>query len=240
METNKNNLYLDVLNTAQCISDLGPTFVHNLKVTEKKRLYTLIIEAFRSFSAFSRLIKEHYLVQSSAVLRMFVEQTMKISILVEHPALYDIYSEHCQLREQILDISKVERKQKIIEHFNLNKSESAFSYLDYGWIKTINNETYGYHEMLQLAFSKEGSILQWIDRLDQFIHQNIESLSLSESGFSLFEQDHIYFSCLMFEKFFVAFHNLTKKEFVVNGIKLFEDKFWPLYEKIIKPCDRVN
>ena len=85
---NNQNLYLEVLNVAQRISDFGPTIVDSLRTTEKRRLYSLIVEAFRSFSAFSRLIKGHFLVQGSAVLRVLTEQTLKNNLLVEYPELY--------------------------------------------------------------------------------------------------------------------------------------------------------
>lgn len=241
MENKK--LYLEVLSIAQEIADNGPTLVNTLKVTEKKRLYSLIVEAFRSFSAFSRLVRMHFLVQSSAVLRLFVEEVSKITILSEHEELYGLFEKHCIAREEIIDMTQKERKLKVLEIFELNKNQydNALAYLDYGWIKPISKEgKYGYHEMLKFACIEGSTILKWIDNLDQFIHQNVNSLSLSSEGFELFELDNIYLSCIFFEKLFVAFHNLTKKEFTFNGVKLFEDKFWPLYEKMLKPEDVIN
>ena len=44
--------YLKVLEIAQEISDYGPAIVDNLRVAEKKRLYSLIVESFRSFLLF--------------------------------------------------------------------------------------------------------------------------------------------------------------------------------------------
>lgn len=235
--------YLKVLEIAQEISDYAPAIVDNLIVTEKKRLYSLIVESFRSFSAFSRLIRTHFLVQSSAVLRLFVEEISKVVILVEHPELYDVFVKHCQAREEVLDMTQKQRKLRVMEIFGLSKNQynNALAYLDYGWIKPISKEgKYGYHEMLKLACVEGSSVLKWIDNLDQFIHQNIDSHSLTREGFGLFELDNIYFGCIAFEKLFVAFHNLTGKEFVIKGEKLFEDKFWPEYEKMLKPGDVIN
>ena len=236
-------LYLEVLTIAQQISDYGPALVDSLKVTEKKRLFSLIVEAFRSFGAFSRLIRMHYLVQSSAVLRLFIEETSKVTILSEHPELYDAFEKHCKVREEVLEMTQKQRKLKVIEAFGLNKNqyENALSYLDYGWTKPISKEgKYGYHEMLKLACVEDSTILKWVDNLDQFIHQNIDSHSLTNEGFGLFELDNIYLACIFFEKLFVSFHNITRKEFVINGERLFEDKFWPLYEKMLKPGDIIN
>lgn len=235
--------YLKVLEIAQEISDYGPAIVDNLRVTEKKRLYSLIVESFRSFSAFSRLIRRDFLVQSSAVLRLFVEEISKVVILVEHPELYDAFVKNCQAREEVMDMTQKQRKLRVMEIFGLSKNQydNALAYLDYGWIKPISKEgKYGYHEMLKLACVEGSSVLKWIDNLDQFIHQNIDSHSLTPEGFGLFELDNIYFGCIAFEKLFVAFHNLTGKEFVIKGERLFEDKFWPEYEKMLKPGDVIN
>lgn len=235
--------YLKVLKIAQEISDYGPDMINCLRVTEKKRFYSLIVESFRSFSAFSRLIRMHFLVQSSAVLRLFVEEISKVVILVEHPELYDTFVKHCQAREEVMDMTQKQRKLRVMEIFGLSKNQydNALAYLDYGWIKPISKEgKYGYHEMLKLAFFEDSTILKWIDKLDQFIHQSIDSCSLTQEGFNLFELENIYFGCVAFEKLFIAFHNLAGKEFVIKGERLFEDKFWPEYAIILKPGDVIN
>ena len=239
----KNNELLFALNVAEELSDYGPAIIEQLQVTEKKRLYSLMVEAFRSFSAFSKLIKSHYFVQSCAILRMFAEQMCKTVILSEHQELYNLYEKHCIVREEILDLSQRDRKRRVVEIFKLNSSQytNSLSYLDYGWIKPLNkNGLYGYHEMLKLACAEGSSIITFIDHLDQFIHQNLNTLSLKPESVPLFEDENVYCSLICFEKFFVAFHNLTGKEFVIKGEKLFEDKFWPLYEKMLKPGDTIN
>ena len=243
---NETEQYLSLLNTAQLISNYGPMAVNELKVTEKKRLYSLIIEAFRSFSAFSALIKNHFLVQSSAVLRMFVEQVSKIVILEQHPELYETFEKHCEVRESVLDMTQRERKKYVLEAFNLNENQylNALSYLDYGWIKSLNKDGhYGYHEMLKLACCENSSILTYIDHLDQFIHQNIDSHSLSEEGFKYLELDNMYLSFICFEKLLVSFCNLAIEKklcFTIKGKKVLEEMYWPEYEKIIKKEDKMN
>ena len=189
------------------------------------------------------MIRTHFLVQSCAVLRLFVEEISKVVILVEHPELYDDFVKHCQAREEVLDMTQKQRKLRVMEIFGLSKNQynNALAYLDYGWIKPISKEgKYGYHEMLKLACVEGSSVLKWIDNLDQFIHQNIDSHSLTDEGFGLFELDYIYFGCIAFDKLFVAFHNLTGKEFAINGERLYEDKFLPEYEKMLKPGDVIN
>lgn len=231
-------LYLKTLEVAQKISDCGPAIINDLQVIEKKRLYSLIVEAFRSFSAFSRLIRMHFLVQSSAVLRLLVEETSKITILVEHQELYDTFVKHCQAREEVLDMTQKQRKLRVMEIFGLSKNQydNALAYLDYGWIKSINKEgKYGYHEMLKLAHLEGSIVLKRVDNLDQFIHQNVDSLSLTNEGFRLFELDFIYLACITFEHLFNAFCNLAGKR-----SKVYEDEFWPLYEKMLKPEDFIN
>ena len=231
-------LYLKTLKAAQKISDYGPALINELQVKEKKRLYSLIVEAFRSFSAFSRLIQMHYLVQSSAVLRLLIEETAKIIILVEHPELFDNFSIHCQVREEVMDMTQKERKLRVIKKFGLSKNQydNALAYLDYGWIKPISKEgKYGYHEMLKVAHVEGSTILRWIDNLDQFIHQNIDSLSLTDEGFKLFELDFMYLGCITFEHIFNNFCNLTGKR-----SKVYEDEFLSLYEKMLKPDDKIN
>lgn len=231
-------LYLKTLEVAQKISDCGPAIINDLQVIEKKRLYSLIVEAFRSFSAFSRLIRMHFLVQSSAVLRLLVEETSKITILVEHQELYDTFVKHCKAREEVLDMTQKQRKLRVMEIFGLSKNQydNALAYLDYGWIKSISKEgKYGYHEMLKLAHVEGSAVLKWIDNLDQFIHQNVDSLSLTNEGFRLFELDFIYLACITFEHLFNTFCNLAGKH-----SKVYEDEFWPLYEKMLKPEDFIN
>ena len=87
--------------------------------------------------------------------------------------------------------------------------------------------------MLKMAFVDD-AILVWIDRLDQFIHQNISTLSLAKEDYQNTKLDWIYLACFMFEKLFVSFHNLCGKEFTIKGKRLFEDEFWPLFERIIE------
>lgn len=238
--------YLKVLTIAQEISDYGPKAVDDLRVVEKKRLYSLIVEAFRSFSAFSRLIRMHYLVQSCAVLRLFVEEVSKIVILEQHPEVYDIFVRHCQVREMVLDMSQKDRKRTVLKEFGLGENQfgNALSYLDYGWIKPLSDKgLYGYHEMLKLACVENSTILAYIDNLDQFIHQNIDSHSLTNEGFEGFELDNIYMALIGFEKLLVSFHNLNAEKrlcFAINGKRVLEDIFWPVYEKIIKPGDKID
>ena len=241
------NELLKVLELSQQISDLGPKAVNDLQVIKKKRLFSLIIEAFRSFSAFSRLIRSHYLVQSCAVLRLFVEQTSKVVILEQHPELYDGFERHCQVREKVIDMSQKERKLVVLEEFGLDRKQHyqyALSYLDYGWIKPLSKEgLYGYHEMIKTACVEDSSILRYIDSLDQFIHQNVDSHSITNEGFIEFEKQNIYLSLLTFEKLLVSFSNLClekKLMFAINGKKVLEEIFWPEYEKIIKPEDRIS
>ena len=232
------DLYFETLKVAQKISDCGPAIVNELQVREKKRLYSLIVEAFRSFSAFSRLIQMRFLVQGNAVLRLLVEETSKITILVEHPELYDSFVEHCKVREEVLDMTQKERKLKVMERFGLSKAQydNALSFLDYGWIKPISKEgKYGYHEMLKVAHGETSAILKWVDNLDQFIHQNVDSLSFTNEGFGLFELDSIYLACITFEHLFTAFCN-----FIGKRSKVYEEEFWPLYDKMLKPGDVIN
>lgn len=240
------NQYLHLLITAQEISDNGPKAVDDLRVTEQKRLYSLIVEAFRSFSAFSRLIRMHFLVQSCAVLRLFIEEVSKIVILEQHPELYDTFVRHCQVREMVLDMSQKDRKKTVLREFGLreNQFSNALSYLDYGWIKSLNDRgQYGYHEMLKLACVENSTILAYIDNLDQFIHQNIDSHSLTHEGFEAFELDNMYLAFIGFEKLLVSFHNLNTERrlcFAINGKRVLEDIYWPEYEKIIKPEDKLE
>ena len=135
-------LYLNFLVVTQNISDYGPKAVDDLKVTKQKRLYSMIIEAFRSFSAFSRLIRMDFLVQSCAVLRVFIEEVSKIVILEQHPELYEVFEKHCQVRESLIEMTQKERKKIVLKEFNLsdNLYNNALSYLDYGWIKSISKE----------------------------------------------------------------------------------------------------
>ena len=235
--------YLEVLKAAQSISDVGPTIVDQLKVTERKRLFSMIIEAFRSYSAFSKLIKEHFLVQSCAVLRVFVEEVSKIVILEQHPELYERFAEHCRVREKVLDKTQRERKLAVLKEFGLsdNQFKNALGYLDYGWIRSLSKEgAYGYHEMLKLGGVENTTVVAYVDNLDQFIHQNVDSCSLSHEGFELFEMDNMYLSFVYFEKLLVSFQNITGKTFAFAGKRLLEDIFWPVYEEILKPGDKIS
>ena len=235
--------FLEVLKTAQSISDFGPTVVDQLNVTERKRLFSMIIEAFRSYSAFAKLIKEHYLVQSCAVLRVFVEEVSKIVILEEHPELYEKFADHCRVREKVLDKTQKERKLTVLKEFGLsdNQFNNALCYLDYGWIRSLSKKgAYGYHKMLKLAGVEQTTVVAYVDNLDQFIHQNVDSCSLSNEGFELFEMDNMYLSFVYFEKLLVSFQNITGKTFVLGGKRLLEDLFWPVYEEILKPEDKIS
>lgn len=251
--TNKE-LHIQALDAAKELSDLGPDIVFSMQLTEKKRLYYLVIEAFRSFSAFCILIKKNFLVQSSSILRMFVEQMSKIVILYEHPEIYDTFVKHCKVREEVLDMSQKERKRKVIEVFDLNENQytNALSYLDYGWIKSLNKDgKYGYHEMLNLSCMENTTILKWVDHMDQFIHQNVNSLSIDYAGFEQMKYEYIHFSLICFDKFYVSFHNLIVEKYPTYGLMpknslmkqgdtIFENKFSPIYDKTLLDSERVH
>ena len=239
----KKEQYLSLLRKAQAISDLGPQAVNELRVTEKKRLYSMIIEAFRSFSAFSRLIQSGYMVQSCAVLRMFIEEVSKIVILEQHPELYDEFARHCQVREKVLDMSQKDRKKTVLKEFGLseNQFKNALSYLDYGWIRSLNkDDSYGYHVMLKLACVENSTVLAYIDNLDQFIHQNLDSHSITLEGFEIAELDNMYLSFIGFEKLLVSFQNCAQKIFAIQGKRVLEDIYWPEYLNLLQPGDRIH
>lgn len=230
-------LHFKVLALAQQVSDQGPTMVDDWRVTERKRIFSLLVESFRSFSAFSRLLREHYYVQSCSVLRMFVEQVTKFLLLVQHKDLYDIYVRHCQVRESIIDLpTSKERKKAVMSAFGLGEKQysSALSYLDYGWARSVNKDgSYGYHEMLKMVWTK-GNILAWIDKLDQFVHQNLDSNSLTQEGFLLFEEDNIYLGTVVFESLFVELMNRLETIIPPSLLDLFKNRFWPEYEKLLQ------
>lgn len=242
----KKEQYLNLLNIARSISEMGPAAVDALKVTEKQRLYSMIIEAFRSFTAFSLLIQSNFLVQGCAVLRMFVEEVSKIVILEQHPELYGEFARHCEVREKVLDMSQKDRKKTVLKEFRLSEKQfgNALSYLDYGWIRSLNkNGAYGYHEMLKLACVENSTIVNYIDKLDQYIHQNIDSHFLSEYGFEQESLEKMYLSFIVFEKLLVSFHNLNSEKrlsFAIGGKRVLEDIYWPEYEKVIESVDRLN
>ena len=225
-----------VLELAQKVADQGPLMVDSWQVTERKRIFSLLVEAFRSFSAFSRLLRMHFYVQSCPVLRLFVEQVSKFLLLVRNKDLYDVYVHHLQVREQILEMSQKERKKTVINEFGLSENQysSALSFLDYGWARSLNKEgKYGYHEMLKLAWEDNETILKWIDKLDQFIHQNLDSNSITEEGFLIFEVDNIYLGTVVFERLFVELLNRLEK-LIPPGLKTsFTKEFWPAFEKFL-------
>lgn len=226
--------YLKVLNIAEKISNkCNAELFINLRSNEKITLSTLYFEAFRTFLSFKILIDRFYLSQSASILRMLIDETARLLILEKEPNLYKKFLKHRDVRKSIIDLDDKEQDQAIIKQFNLNKEyknhKKCITYLDYNWAI----EEGGYYSFLNQAFGEENNIVNWVKRLEQFIHQNINSLDLHDDGKITMKEDFIHIGCVVFERLYISFHNTYHEESI---LKLTDEIFQKEYRIEFEKC----
>ena len=228
--------YLKILNIAEKISNKcdAELFI-SLRINEKITLSTLYFEAFRTFLSFKLLIDKFYLSQSASILRMLIDETARLLILEKEPNLYKKFLKHRDVRKSIIDLDEKEQDQTIIKQFNLNKKDyknhkKCITYLDYNW--AIENG--GYYSFLNQAFGEENNITNWVKLLEQFIHQNINSLDLYDEGKIRRKEEFIYIGCVTFERLYISFHKTySEKHILEETDKIFLEKYRIEFEKML-------
>lgn len=190
--------------------------------TDNNYCLSMMIEAYQTMDVFCHAMQETYLPQAGLLLRQLLEQVAISFILVQHPETLPKYKEHCKLRLEWSSLKKGEQIVKIAEKFGVPDNPIALSYLDYGWIGFNNIKKCNEDEMLKYAGFDD--ILPWRKMyLDKLAHTSFTSINLlgETKNFPIIK-NFMEISCKLFDYLCVAFHNLTKFDFIIDNNRLFE------------------
>ena len=240
MEENlKIEEYKILLEKMDSLCNKMPDIIFQNYFDNNKYLYSLYHEAFNSIKGFCVLMGNGALIsQSTAVLRMAIEQTATIRILEEHKELQEKYIEHQKLRFNIKDKSYLEQIEFVKTNFKNIMDDydknNALKYLEYGWFKSINGK-YGFNTLIDLSKIQEqdDAIIQWKSQLNKFIHGVLEfaNISFSADALIIYAHNLIEIAAKLLDIIIVEFHNENKFNFVIDNVN-YREAFLDAYKSI--------
>lgn len=204
-----------------------------------KYLLSLFNESYKSAFIVCEAIKNGCVSQAAVVLRLLLESSSIIRVLIDYPDLLEKYVKHFKIR---LDISHTPNKERsVLENSFPNvESNKRLSYMDYGWFESklepkIKNgkldipkpsET----ELIRLA--KFDDIIEWKKLyLDKISHQSFMMENMINSNGEIpILTSFLEILCKLFDCLCCDFHQLTNFDFVFDGLNVFQDKFRNLYK----------
>lgn len=205
----------------------------------KKYLLCLFNESYKSVFIVCEAIKHGCISQAATVLRLLLESTSLIRVLINYPDLLEKYIKHFIIR---IDISHAPDKERTIleESFPNVKSNKRLSYMDYGWFESkleprIENGqliTPKASEIELIKLAGFNDLVEWKRQyLDKISHQSfmMENMLDSNGEYPLLIR-FIEIMCKLFDYLCCDFHQLTNFDFVFNGISMFQGNFRKLYE----------
>lgn len=221
--------FINLLEKIYNLCDIMPKKVFEY-FDNKRYLYSLFFDAFNSIKGFCKLLKEDCLVsQACVVLRMAIEKTATIRVIVANDNLYEKYCFHQKLRLQIINMNNSEKRKKIKECFKDEIIADPISFLEYGWFKSLSNE-YNFDSLIKLSKIQESddAINEWKNELNQWVHGNIESMCLfcKKNDGIIYAHNLILVSAKLLDNLIVDFHNDSGFNFKLDGcdyLKEFRD-----------------
>lgn len=202
-----------------------------------KYLYSLYNEAFNSIKGFCVLLGNGALIsQACTILRMAIERTATIRVLITNKNLITDYVEHCNFRFKIKD--EENKAQLIKKHYNgkINiKNENPMKFLEYGWLKPLT-EQYGLDALIELSKIQEqnDAIKNWKNQLNQWTHGIIEftNIAFYLNGPLIYSQTLIEMAAKLLDILICDFHNENRFNFKFDGVD-YRELFLNAYKKII-------
>lgn len=198
---------------------------------DNKYLLSMFCDAYDGFNVFCFALREAAVSQAGLLLRQLLEQTAICYILVSHEELRTKYVEHYKLRIELANLNKAKQIKEISNRYGVPNNPNALSFMDYGWLGFENHNNCNEDGMLEYAGL--GDVIPWRKKyLDKLAHTSFLTTSLmGEEGDFPIVNNFIEIAGKLFDYLCVAFHNLTKFNFVFGGVDLFNDLFRMLYQK---------
>ncbi len=136
----------------------------------------LMVEAFLTVHSFSLLMFEGLISNASAILRILIEQVSAVTVICNNPKAMTEFLKFQTWKKQYYS-SKGEEHEKIRDFLfekaeYRHKNESALKdYLDYGWIRALNNNKSERSEQLIIKEARlEEMIVDINEQLNAFAH----------------------------------------------------------------------
>ena len=229
--------YRDLLQVMDDISYKMPEIIY-LKYWDKfgnkhKHLFSLYSESFKSTFSICRLLSDGCVCQSAVVLRLLLESVSIICILSDHPELIERFAKHNNIRLEVAMMDKKEELETLKKYFPNVKDGRYLAYMDYGWFEPLTTNRITEKEMIAVAGLSD--LISWKEKFfDKIAHQSFttEVMIGQKDGEIPFVGDEILILCKLFDHLCVHFHNLTKYDFVNNGIDDFNDRFRKIYKDL--------
>ena len=187
---------------------------------DKKYILSMMNDAFLTTKVFCYAMQNVCVVQAGLLLRQLLEQVSILYILVAHPETLPKYIEHSKLKREWIDLKKGKQIDLIAERFGVPNKPSALAYLDYGWIGFKDEKQCNEDGML--LFAGFDDILSWRKMfLDKLAHSSFTAVNfLGENKDFPITNNFVEIAAKLFDYLCVAFHNLTKFDFVFDGFDL--------------------
>lgn len=204
---------------------------------DKKRLLSIMQDAYKTLDLFCIALQKAAIIQAGLLLRQFLEQVAISFVLVQHQDLIPKYNEHCLFRIDTSTLNKAKQRREALKRFNVPEDCDALAYMDYGWIPFDDPKNCNEDGMLRyVAFD---DIITWRKLyLDKLAHTSYTSNDLlGETHDFPIVNNFVQIAGKLFDHLCVAFHNLTKYAFVIDGKDMFNNVFRPLYSSY---CDELN
>jgi len=198
-----------------------------------KCILALFDDSFMSSLMVCECLKNAAVAQSAVILRLLLESVSIIHIISEHSELLDEYRKHFNIRMEIASNPKKERE-ILKKHFPEVDDRKILSYMDYGWIHSLTNNSPSEKEMIKLA--NLGDVIEWKNQyLDKLTHQSFSTTNMiGESGDFPIVEIFIQILGKLFDYLCCDFHKLTNFDFVIDGKDMFQGWFRPHYMKLFR------
>lgn len=198
--------------------DMRDIITNNYFDSYDKYLCSMFIDAFCGVDLFCAAVQRVYVSQAGIIIRQLLEQVSIVQILVTRLELLPSFINHYNFKIEINNLSKEERKEKIIEKFKVSKSNANENFLDYGWINPSFNED------KMIEFAGFGDFIIWKQKyLNKFAHSSFVTTSAICDGEFPIIDEFIHMVAKLFDHLCCAFHNYTGFDFIINNIDLFTD-----------------
>ena len=204
---------------------------------DKKRLLSIMQDAYKTLDLFCIALQKGAIIQAGLLLRQFLEQVAISFALAQHQDLIPKYNEHCKFRIETANLKKGEQIAEASKKYGIPENRDALAFIDYGWIPFDNPKNCGEDGMLKYVGFDD--IITWRKLyLDKLAHTSYTSNDLlGETHDFPIVNNFVQIAGKLFDHLCVAFHNLTKYAFVIDGKDMFNNVFRPLYSSY---CDELN
>lgn len=190
----------------------------------------LLVEAFLTVRSFSLLMLEGLISNASAILRILIEQVSALTVICKNEkAMLSFIAMQKRKEGYYSKWSEKERKDfkdYLRKEYGYNNEGAVKDYLDYGWIRDINDDRSQRSDRLIIKSAHLEEMIEDINNtLNAFAHGQLSSFALLRD--KIYADKHVSRIIMAAGKLFL-FLCSAKQEWLVNGY-LTDDKYFNSY-----------